>query len=210
MDKKVADVDKDWFEQLLAKKGRSQNDMARHIGVDPSAMSRTLNGVRKMQINEANEIARFLGAPVSEVLKHAGVAVDLDGMPTRILLAATVDGAGTVKRLPDPKPLPQSIIDRARAAIHLNGNGLVIAAQVRANKGPLAAWDDAVVLFGHTENVDSDAIGSLAVCRLFDGEQIIAKIERARKTGEAKITTFANETREVVLQTATPVIAVIP
>lgn len=161
-------------------------------------------------MDEATEIARFLGAPVSEVLSHAGVAMDEDGLPTRILLAATVDAEGSVERLRDAKPLPQAVIDRAKAAIHVTGNTSVIAAQIRANTGPLAAWDDAVILFGYTEKVEPSAIGVLSVCRLFDGAQIIAKIERSRKTGEAKITTVNNEAREVVLQTATPIIAVLP
>ena len=161
-------------------------------------------------MEEANEIARFLGAPVSEILSHAGVAMDLDGVATHIILASTINGKGGLDRLHVPKPLPQSIIDRAKAAIMIKGNSSVIAAQIRAEDGPLAAWDDAVVLFGHTDGVDPSSVGSLSVCRLFEGEQIIAKIERARKTGEARIITFTNEVREVMLLTATPVLAVLP
>ena len=161
-------------------------------------------------MEEATLIARFLGAPVSEVLKHAGVAMDLDGLPTRILLASTIDEKGLVERIIHPTPLPQSVINRAKAAITIHGNAAVIAAQIRAANGPLAPWDDAVVLFSYTENVEPAAIGALSVCRLLDGSHIIAKIERARKTGEARIVTFSNGSREVSLQTATPVIAVIP
>ena len=203
-------IDKDWFHQKLSDKSKSLRGLARHMELDPSAVSRMFSGQRKMQLEEAKEIAVFLGAPVSEVLGHAGVSIDLDGVQTRVILTSTINEKGNIKRLHEPRPLPQSIIDRATSAIHAQGNGAVIAAQIRADAGPLAAWDDAVVLFGHTEIVDPGAIGSLSVCRLFEGEQIIAKIERARKTGEARIVTFTNEKREVVLVTATPVIAVIP
>lgn len=163
-----------------------------------------------MQMDEAQSIARFLNAPLAEVMRHAGVAKDLDGLPTRILLAATINEKGIVSRLKDPRPLPQSIIDRAQAAITSDRNGKVIAAQIRAAKGPLAMWDDAVVLFDPTDRVDSDAIGALAICRKMDGEQILVRVERARKTGEATVRCAADVSLDVTLDTASPVIAVIP
>lgn len=161
-------------------------------------------------MEEAADIARFLGAPVREVLAHAGVAVDLDGQPTRILLAAVISATGSIDRLPEPRPLPQSVIDRAQAAIRPHGNAKFIAAQVRASEGPLSIWDDAVFLFGHTETVDQKAIGEMSVCRLMSGEQMLAKIERARKTGEARVLDIQGDEREVMLDTATPVLAIIP
>ena len=66
-------------------------------------------------------------------------------------------------------------------------------------------WDDAVVLFDPTCRVDNDAIGSLAICRKMDGEQVLVRVERARKTGEATVRCAA----DVTLDTAAPVIAVI-
>lgn len=203
-------VDKEWFFEQLRDKKQSLRDMARHMELDPSAVSRMLSGQRKMQMEEAGAIARFLGAPVAEVLKHAGIALDVEGHPTRVLLAATVNATGAIMRLTEPRPLPQQVIDRAQAALSPRGNTRVIAAQVRAPKGPLAMWDDAVVLFGYTETVEPSAIGVLSVCRLMSGEQILAKIERARKTGEARIVGLDHEPREVMLDTATPVLAVIP
>lgn len=162
-----------------------------------------------MQMEEAHAIARFLNAPLAEVMRHAGVAKDLDGLPTRILLAATINEKGEVHRLKEPKPLPQSIIERAQAAL-TGKNTKVIAAQIRASKGPLAMWDDAVVLFDPTDRVDSDAIGALAVCRKMDGNQVLVRVERARKTGEATIRNPSDVALDVTLDTASPVIAVIP
>lgn len=161
-------------------------------------------------MEEAGSIARFLGSPVSEVLAHAGVAIDIDGQPSRIVLAAIINASGAIERLPDPRPLPQSVIDRAQAAIKPHGNGRVIAAQVRASEGPLAIWDDAVFLFGHTDGVDNTAIGEMAICRLMSGEQMLAKIERARKTGEARVLNVSGDEHEVMLDTATRVLAIIP
>lgn len=128
------------------------------------------------------------------------------------MLAAAINEKGVLERIKEPKPLPQPIIDRANAAISLRetGNGRILAAQIRAMAGPLAFLDDAVVLFGHTEGVERAAIGVLAICRSQQGEQIIAKIDRARKTGEARVICVDGKVKEFALDTATPVIAIIP
>lgn len=160
-------------------------------------------------MEEANQIALFLGVTVHEVLRHAGVSIDLDGQPTRVLLAATIDESGSLKRLAEPRPLPQSVIDRAQDALG-RMNGQAIAAQVRAATGPLAIWDDAVVLFAATDTVEPGAIGVLAICRDKDGNQVMARVERARKTGEATIRSVSDKPREISLMTATPVLAIIP
>lgn len=203
-------VDKKWFFNKLEERRQSVRGLARHLEIDASAVSRMLSGTRKMQIEEAHSIARFLNAPVSEVMRHAGVAKDLDGLPTRILLAATINEKGQVQRLSEPKPLPQPIIDRAHAALSGHGNGQIIAAQIRAAKGPLSLWDDAVVLFSPTDRVDPTAIGSLAICRDMQGKQELVRVEKARRTGEATVRCYADKLHEVVLDTASPVIAVIP
>jgi hypothetical protein len=203
-------IDKDWFLKKLEANRQSVRGLARHLEIDPSAVSRMLAGKRKMRMDEANAIATFLAAPVSEVLRHAGVAMDLDGHPTRILLAATVNEKGQIERLTEPRPLPQSVIDRAQAAIAKHGNGRIVAAQIRAMTGPLAVMDDAVVLFKHTDIVEPAAIGALSICRSHSGEQIMAKIERARKTGEARVVCADGKVKEFDLHTATPVLAIIP
>lgn len=203
-------IDREWFLDTLAKQNKSVRGLARHMEIDASAVSRMLSGKRKMRMDEAGEIARFLGVTVSDVLSHAGVAIDLDGQPTRVLLAAIINANGVVERLSEPKPLPQSVIDKAQAAIGIGRNHTVVAAQVRASSGPLLVWDDAVLLFTPTDSVSHDAIGTLSICRLRDGQQMLAKIDRARKTGEAIITGIDAVSREAVLLTATPVIAVVP
>lgn len=163
-----------------------------------------------MQLSEVQSIARFLNAPVAEVIRHSGAAKDLDGLPTRIVLAATIDGHGVVSRLRESMPLPHGFIERAVAAINGLGNGAIIAAQIRATSGPLAMWDDAIVLFSATDRVETAAIGALAICRQMDGEQVFVKVEKARKTGEASVRSAGDVVREVQLDTAALVIAVLP
>lgn len=202
-------IDRDWFLQQLEEKQKSVRGLARHLDIDASAVSRMLSGQRRMKMEEANRIAVFLGAPIKEVLAHAGVAIDLDGQPTRILLAATIDEDGHLHRLSDPRPLPQAVIEKAQAAIGKR-NGKVIAAQIRASAGPLAFMDDAVVLFCATDVVEPSAIGSLSICRTKKGEQFFGRVDRARKTGEAFCTCPTGKSGETILVTASPILAIIP
>ena len=61
-----------WFQQTLERAGMSQADLARHLGLAPSAISRMLKGERQMKLLEAVQIAAFLGISQDEVLRHAG------------------------------------------------------------------------------------------------------------------------------------------
>lgn len=202
-------IDKDWFISKLEEGHKSVRGLARHMEIDPSAVSRMFSGERRMQIEEATSIAQFLGVQVKEVLKHAGASIDLDGMPTRVLLVATIDENGTMKRLRTPRPLPQEIIDRAHSAIG-NTNTKVIAAQIRADKGLLSLLDDAVVLFKHTDGVDPACVDALTVARTVDGEMGIGRMLKVRKTGEAVGMDITGKIYERDLLMATPVLAIIP
>lgn len=206
----MAEIDGEWFHDRLRDTGKSLRALARHLEKDPSAVSRTFSGNRRMTMEEATQIAVFLGVPVSEVMKHAGIARDADGIPTRILLAATIDESGTMQMLPEPRPLPQSVIEKAQLAVGSHYNKQIIAAQIRASSGALSIWDDTVLLFSHTDMVDPAAIGALSICRLRDGKQILAKVDRARKTGEASVVSPAGKIEDAILSTATPIIALIP
>ena len=203
-------IDKEWFLKKLADSNRSLSELARALEIDKSAASRMLSGERKMRMEEAGEIARFLNAPVGEVMKHAGVSLRSELTQARVLLAATINETGKVERLKEAKPLADAVLERAYAAMTLYGDGNMIAAQIRASTGALAMFDDAVLLFKSTEEVEPSAIGCLSICRTYDGDQMIAKIERARKTGEARIVTATGKVKEAVLQTATAILAIIP
>lgn len=60
-------IDSAWFSQKLIEKGASASDLARFLGVDRSAVSRMLKGLRKMSAEEQDLIADYLGASLLEV-----------------------------------------------------------------------------------------------------------------------------------------------
>lgn len=74
----MAKIDKDWFFNKLLQRERSLRGLARHMRIDPSAVSRMFSGERRMQMDEITKIASFLGVSASEVLLHAGVSLRPD------------------------------------------------------------------------------------------------------------------------------------
>lgn len=64
-------MDASWFSQALERVGASQADLARHLRLAPSAVSRMLKGERQMKQLETVHIAEFLGLSTEEVLRHA-------------------------------------------------------------------------------------------------------------------------------------------
>ena len=212
----MAEIDGAWFHNQLDDRGQSLRALARHLGKDASAVSRTFSGKRRMTMEEAAEIAAFLGVPVTEVMRHAGIAGRAgtpgygEGLGPKILLSATIGEDGEVCSLAEPQPLPQAVLDKAQLAIGAGRNRAIIAAQVRASSGPLSIWDDAVLLFAPADSIEPGAIGALSICGLKGGKQILVKLDRARKTGEARVVSPAGKIEEAVLTTATPVLVLIP
>jgi transcriptional regulator with XRE-family HTH domain len=206
----MAEIDGNWFHNQLDDRGQSLRALARHLGKDASAVSRTFSGKRKMTMEEAAEIASFLGVSVTEVMHHAGITREGEGLGPKILLSAVIGEDGEVRSLPEPQPLPQAVLDKAQLSIGAGRNRRIIAAQVRASTGALSIWDDAVLLFAPTDGIEPGAIGALSICCLSGGKQILAKLDRARKTGEARVVSPDGGIGEAVLTTATPVLVMIP
>lgn len=65
-------MDTRWFLDALGRAGASQADLARHLRLAPSAVSRMLKGERQMKLLEIAQIATFLGVGEEEVVRHAG------------------------------------------------------------------------------------------------------------------------------------------
>src|SRR4051794_31521653 len=70
------EMDANWFKQALAGAGAPRADLARHLRLAPSAVSRMLKGERQMKLLEAVQVANFLGVSQEDVLRHAGAATD--------------------------------------------------------------------------------------------------------------------------------------
>src|SRR2546425_11323595 len=80
-------MDTAWFLAALDRAGASQADLARHLRLAPSAVSRMLKGDRQMKLLEAAQASAFLGGSQDELLRHAaaepGLAMPRPGGPGR-------------------------------------------------------------------------------------------------------------------------------
>lgn len=65
-------IDRDWLDARLKAAGLSLRRAAAAIGMDPSALSRSLNGKRRLQIAEADRLARVLGVPSAVLIARIG------------------------------------------------------------------------------------------------------------------------------------------
>ncbi|WP_292598543.1 helix-turn-helix domain-containing protein [Mesorhizobium sp.] len=70
--KRKVDVDKAWFESRMKEHNLTVRSMAGRMNMHYSALSRTLNGERRMQVDEIRKIAEILGRSESEVMAHLG------------------------------------------------------------------------------------------------------------------------------------------
>lgn len=67
---------KEWIRDHLQRLDRTQLELARHLGLDASAVSRLVKGERHLKGQEARGIAEFFGCSVDEVLHAFGAGAD--------------------------------------------------------------------------------------------------------------------------------------
>lgn len=94
-------MDASWFQQALERAGVTQADLARHLGLAPSAVSRMLKGERQMKLLEAVQVAQFLGLSQDEVLRRAGAAAE---MAAQLTPARRGRPPRPIARVPAPTP----------------------------------------------------------------------------------------------------------
>ena len=92
-----------WFQQCLERIGATQADLARHLRLAPSAVSRMLKGERQMKQLETVQIAGFLRVSTEEVLRHA--VAETPGPPSPDLPRP---GRGRPPAAASPTGLPRS------------------------------------------------------------------------------------------------------
>ena len=87
-------INKGWIADQLIKLQLSQRALATRMNVDPASFSKTLNGTRRLQIDEATRLASIFNCKLSEVLENFGLTRK-DGVAT-VELIGCFDGSGIV------------------------------------------------------------------------------------------------------------------
>jgi transcriptional regulator with XRE-family HTH domain len=89
-------IDTAWFHRQLDLRGSSVRGLARHLGLDASAVSRMLNGERKMSAEEQDRIAEFLGVSLEDIASHRRGTAGGFSEKTQSAYNAETDIAGPV------------------------------------------------------------------------------------------------------------------
>jgi transcriptional regulator with XRE-family HTH domain len=162
-------VNADWFRQQLALRRLSQRKLARFLELDPSAITLTLKGKRRMQLDEASRIAVFLGVPVEQVLKNAGLALE-QNQPRLVALYGAVNRDSQIEFFDDqttvevPPALPSAVV----AVVVMNHDSLI---------------HRALAYFLLEDSINPGAIGRLSIARLRDGRMFFSRIEPGSRSG---------------------------
>lgn len=99
-------VESAWFKGRLSDRSLSQRQLAKHLGLDPAAVSLMLRGRRKANAKEIAEMAKLLGVGVDEVMTRLGAGVPVKRVEGRVEAAQSVErGVEAVDMLNIPVPM---------------------------------------------------------------------------------------------------------
>ncbi len=171
-------IDRAWFSTQLRQRGTTQRALAAHMGIDTSAVSLLLNGKRRLQLPQAQEIADFLGLDVAEVLSHAGVRIAARaGAPApipQVRLVGTVNAQAAVR------------LDATPATIdaHVSMPADAVAVRAQTAGSPLDVMDGWLIIFQPSRAAAPELSGGrLSVVELRDGRRFLAIVRRGYADG---------------------------
>lgn len=158
-------VNTKWFRERLAERDMSIRRLAKHLELDPSAVSLMLRGMRTMTADEANRISGLLTIPVTEVLAQAGIPIEEDARSMAV--RASIDARSVLH------PITAKSARRVTAPRDVPAAGL--AMQVRAAELLQDGW----VLFAGAFDARVQAmIDRLAVLELRGAGRVVGTVKR--------------------------------
>lgn len=165
-----ARVDKGWFQEKIAAKKLSQRKLAATLEMDPSSLTLMLQGKRKMTNQEATQIGKALGYPVTEIMRRAGIDVRDD---VRKVPIAGYSGQGSVVNM-----LPKGTHDMIVSPPDVPSGSYVL--QNRVAGAPRDGW----LMFVSGEQLQPDEVmGRFCLATIADGRMYIAIVQRGYKSG---------------------------
>jgi transcriptional regulator with XRE-family HTH domain len=185
----LAPVNERWFKSQFALKRLSQRKLAEYLNLDPSAVTHTIRGKRRMQLDEAVKIARFLGVAVEQVLQNAGLRLGDD--TAKVPLVGHVD---------------------ERFEVHIGEQTRIIEVPARVPQGTVAVnmqtgmAAGGMVFFKPSDTIDPAAIGRLSIAEMENGPIILSNIGRGYAPGLYQLVTRDGIINDATLRSATPVL----
>lgn len=168
-------VDRRFFETIMASKKLSMRGLATRMGMTHSQLSLTFSWQRRMQLDEASQMAEILGVPLHRVAEAAGVAkAKANGRRCDVIGCMTA--RGTVE-LYGPGAIERAQVPDAGLPAD------TIAVQARTADTP-ASWMDGFVFFcARTEQIEPDALGRFCLAKIAGGDVVLASLRRGYREG---------------------------
>lgn len=191
------DVDTQWFRDKLAERRMSQRGLARAMGLDAAAVSLMLRGRREMKLREAAEIARLIGIPAEEILKHTGMKLKSGG--ERLPIFGIMDGSAEVQWVTDVGEVDAPAGIDARGAIQCRTHGTQID------------YMDRWLLFvdgPSTDCVHPESLERLSLVKIRNGCTGIGQIRRGYQKNRWDISGPSMVMRDVDVEYASPILLI--
>jgi len=146
-------IDKEWFRQQWKAVGlKSQAQLARIIGRDPSLFTRSIQGERSFNIDDLAGLANALGAQSDEVMRRLGYDME----PQKIPYVGKIIAEGKVSTVSAHKGMSANL-----PSFPVN----TVAYVVDVSTGPLAAYNGAAFICVECAPgpVSADLVGRLCI-----------------------------------------------
>ena len=185
----------EWIKSEFNRTGKTQKDLAKHLGVTHPQISRLLSGKRQLKANEIGPVAEFFGGqvpawigqgnvvPVVGYVSHGSSVHFYDRCDSAPAFAAAPPGSG-----------------KSTVALEIKGNGLGSAL-----KGFLVYYDE------RQEPMNAQLLRKLCVGGLADGRVVVRTIMQGTKPGLFHLLSDTEGLEEdVEIAWASPVTAMLP
>lgn len=165
----MGNVNKRWFQNAFTSRGITQRRVAKHLHLDPSAISLMLRGKRALKLDEAAELARLLALPVEDVMAQAGINTRTLESKGSLEIKGWVDEAWELHM--EPPKGPRKAPPVAGGSGGGSGSGGLIVARFQTTGTALDGLDGSLLYFPALSAgvVSSEAVGRLSVVRVQDG-----------------------------------------
>lgn len=166
-------VNKRFFMDTMKDRQVSLREVAKKIDVWPAALSRSLDGKRKMQIPEAVRLAQVLNVPLADVLQNAGIQ-EAGAVGRRCNIIGHLIDTGVVK------PVPEGVIERTTVPDSLPDEVVAVQAHTANSQ---ASYCDGWITFFAEEQHPASLIGHFVLAYLEDGTMRSGSLRRGYGTG---------------------------
>lgn len=191
---------KQWFVNRLQAIKISQRKLAKMIDLDPSAVTLTFSGRRKITPEEVHKIANIFNVSVAEVMRHAGIDVTDDVRKVKV--------KGYIGEKSQVTMINGAPVDWAIAPADVPNDSFCL--QVRQPSSTNDGW---LIFVSGEKTTAQNLIDRPALVELADGTQMTCLIRRGYKANTSNIYPLHDGTEPLenqVVAWASPVLWIRP